>query len=59
MKMKDSYLLWLIFIFAFIVVGTGAITLAGALPSIALPIILVGAVIVLVWIFGCGRQPSE
>jgi len=59
MKMKGSLLLWLIFIFASTVLGAGVIILAGALPSIALPIILIGAVIILVWIFGCGRQPSE
>jgi|GEM_PF-3167057 Flp pilus assembly protein TadB len=58
-KIKDGWLLWLLLLLVAVIVFVGMMAIAKPLPLIALPIIVVGAIVILAWIFGSSQQPPD
>ncbi len=55
-KIKDGWLLWLLLLLVAVIVLVGMMAIAKPLPLIALPIIVVGAIVILAWIFCSSQQ---
>ncbi len=58
MKIKDSLLSLSLFLLVAVVVGAVMLTVGGSLPSLALPIIVVAAIVILLLIFSVRQSPD-
>jgi hypothetical protein len=56
MKMKNSLLSLLLFLFVAVVVGAVMLAMRGSLPPIALPVLVIAGIVTLLLIFSVGQS---